>query len=78
MTQNGFVPGIVHLVDMEGDLRVKYVSRGQSDIVLIPAPSNDLDELLNWSSKRKWLSTASLSICVYHLRLSISVFNALD
>ena len=66
MTDNGFVPGTVHLVDIEGTLRAKHASGGQNDVVLIPAPSDDPDDPLNWSAKRKWLSTASISVCVFH------------
>ncbi|CAD6569270.1 MAG: hypothetical protein ASARMPRED_002697 [Alectoria sarmentosa] len=62
MTDNGFVPGTVHLVDIEGTLRAKHASGGQNDVVLIPAPSDDPDDPLNWSAKRKWLSTASISV----------------
>ena len=58
-----FVPGTVHLVDLEGVLRVKHASGQQEDIVLIPAPSEDPDDPLNWSAKRKLLSTTC--ICVY-------------
>ena len=69
MADNGFVPGTVHLVDMEGTLRAKHASGGQNDIVLIPAPSGDPDDPLNWSAKRKMVSTASVSLYVYHLLL---------
>ncbi|CAD6566702.1 MAG: hypothetical protein ASARMPREDX12_008802 [Alectoria sarmentosa] len=65
MTDNGFVPGTVHLVDIEGTLRAKHASGGQNDVVLIPAPSDDPDDPLNWSAKRKWLSTASISVYTF-------------
>lgn len=69
MTENGFVPGTMHLVDIEGTLRAKHASGGQTDVVLIPAPSDDPDDPLNWSAKRKLLSTASISMCVGTLLL---------
>ncbi|MCJ1371051.1 hypothetical protein MMC20_002266 [Loxospora ochrophaea] len=65
-----FVPGTVHLVDLEGVLRVKHASGQQEDIVLIPAPSEDPDDPLNWSAKRKLLSTTC--ICVYTLMVGIA------
>ena len=58
--ESEFVPGTIHLVDLEGTLRAKHASGGQRDIVLVPAPSNDPDDPLNWSRKRKLLSTASM------------------
>jgi hypothetical protein len=51
------IPGTVHLVDLEGTLRAKHASGGNSDVVLVPAPSNDPDDPLNWSPRRKMLST---------------------
>lgn len=69
MTENQFVPGTVHLVDIEGTLRAKHALVGQNDVVLIPAPSDDPDDPLNWSAKRKLLSTTCISMCVCHLLL---------
>ena len=69
MTEDPNIPGTVHLVDIEGTLRAKHASGGQHDIVLIPAPSDDPDDPLNWSAKRKLLSTACISTCVYYLLL---------
>lgn len=67
--ENRFVPGTIHLVDIEGTLRVKHASGAQNDVVLNPAPSDDPEDPLNWSAKRKLLSTASISLCVRHLML---------
>ena len=69
MTDDSFVPGSIHLVDIEGVLRAKHASGNQNDVVLIPAPSEDPDDPLNWSAKRKLLSTACISTCVCHLLL---------
>ena len=62
MTEDRSVPGTVHLVDLEGLLRAKHASGDQKDIVLIPVPSDDPDDPLNWSSRRKALSTACVSV----------------
>lgn len=64
MMEKPLVPGTLHLVDLEGILRAKHASGSESDIVLIPAPSEDPDDPLNWSAERKLLSTASISMCV--------------
>jgi len=59
------IPGTVHLVDLDGTIRAKHASGSQlKDVILVPAPSADPDDPLNWSPKRKLLSTASLSMYV--------------
>lgn len=64
------VPGTVHLVDLLGTMHAKHAEGGQKDIVLVPAPSADPDDPLNWSPSRKALST--ISICVYTLMVGIA------
>jgi hypothetical protein len=65
------IPGTVHLVDLEGTIRAKHASASQfKDVVLVPAPSADPDDPLNWSRRRKWLSTVSQS--VYTLMVGIA------
>ncbi len=67
------MPGTIHLVDLDGVLRAKHASGGQQDVVLVPAPSDDPDDPLNWSARRKILSTACISMCVCHLSYEWSV-----
>lgn len=64
-------PGTVHLVDLEGTLNAKHAkgSRNQ-DVVLVPAPSADPEDPLNWSPRRKTLSTVCM--CVYTLMVGVS------
>lgn len=64
MAEDSLVPGTVHLVDRERILRAKHALGGRKDVVLVPAPSDDPDDPLNWSAKRKLLSTACISLCV--------------
>jgi hypothetical protein len=65
------IPGTVHLVDLEGTIRGKHASGSNlSDVVLLPRPSSDPDDPLNWSPKRKRLSTASQSM--YTLMVGIA------
>lgn len=58
----GFIPGTVHLVDLEGTMASRHAEGNGKDIVLIPTPSNDPDDPLNWSSRRKYQLLAC--ICV--------------
>ncbi|KAL2670342.1 hypothetical protein Neosp_014809 [[Neocosmospora] mangrovei] len=53
-----FVPGTVQLVDLEGHRGVAH-AEDQRDVVLIPAPSSNPDDPLNWSSARKRVLLAS-------------------
>jgi MFS family permease len=73
------IPGTVHLVDLEGTILAKHSSSGQRDIVLVPAPSDDPDDPLNWSPKRKLLSTTCM--CVYTLMIgiaSVAIYSVLE
>ncbi|KAB8300340.1 hypothetical protein EYC80_000527 [Monilinia laxa] len=65
------IPGTIHLVDLEGVMRGQHASASRlHDVVLVPSPSSDPDDPLNWSPKRKTLSTTCMS--VYTLMIGIS------
>ncbi|KAI8933020.1 hypothetical protein NX059_009669 [Plenodomus lindquistii] len=55
---SGAIPGTVHLVDLDHNIQARHAGGG--DIILDPAPSSDPEDPLNWSPRRKLLST----ICV--------------
>lgn len=63
MIDQNVVPGTVHLVDLEHNMTTKH-SKGNKEIVLIPTPSDDPDDPLNWSPRRKALSTFCLAVYV--------------
>lgn len=46
------VPGTVHLVDLEHTLQTRH-AKTHRDIVLVPTPSADPDDPLNWTPGRK-------------------------
>jgi hypothetical protein len=73
MATSSVVPGTVHLVDLQGTLHVKH-ARGKAlaDVVLVPAPSNDPDDPLNWSPGRKLMSTISLTVYLLMIGLAVS------
>ncbi|KAF1982337.1 serine/threonine kinase 16 [Aulographum hederae CBS 113979] len=56
------IPGTVHLVDLEGTIAAKHAKGGKQDIVLVPAPSEDQDDPLNWTPRRKALSTLCMAV----------------
>ncbi|PYH77771.1 kinase-like protein [Aspergillus uvarum CBS 121591] len=55
------IPGTVTLVDLQHVLATRHLDKGDSDIVLIPEPSDDPNDPLNWAPRRKLLSTVCLS-----------------
>jgi hypothetical protein len=56
------IPGTFTLVDTEHVLATRHLDHGDRDIVLVPEPSSDLDDPLNWSPHRKLLSTVCVSV----------------
>ena len=56
------IPGTVTLVDVQHVLHTRHLDQGAGDIVLIPTPSADPDDPLNWSPSRKLMSTVSVSV----------------
>jgi hypothetical protein len=62
------VPGTIHLVDLEGTLANHL---GTRDIVLVPKPSDDPEDPLNWSRARKYVNLAcNLMYPEYSFRLT--------
>lgn len=54
-------PGNVQLIDEDGILKTKHAAAsGLQDIVLIPTPSDDPEDPLNWTPKRKLLATSCI------------------
>jgi len=51
------IPGTIHLVDLDHTMRARHAQGASQDIVLDPSPSNDPDDPLNWSPRRKLMST---------------------
>ncbi|KAL8660849.1 MAG: hypothetical protein Q9202_006132 [Teloschistes flavicans] len=65
-------PGTVRLVDVQSNLAQAKHASGirERDIVLVPAPSEDPDDPLNWSRGRKGLAVGC--ICVYTFTVGIA------
>src|ERR1700761_6180668 len=56
------VPGTVYLVDLDHRSRALH-SKAHQEIILVPTPSDDPNDPLNWSPRRKYL--ALVCMCVY-------------
>lgn len=50
-----FIPGTLHLVNVGGNARSQHANGSNQDVLLVPAPSSDPDDPLNWSAWRKRL-----------------------
>ncbi|KAH8807273.1 serine/threonine kinase 16 [Xylogone sp. PMI_703] len=70
------IPGTMHLVDIEGTLSAKHAKGSNSDIVLIPTPSDDPDDPLNWSKARKLMSTICMTVYILGVGLASSAIYA--
>ncbi|KAJ5936731.1 hypothetical protein N7466_003181 [Penicillium verhagenii] len=67
------IPGTVTLVDVQQVLHTRHLESGDRDIVLIPAPSAHPDDPLNWSPRRKLMSTVSVSVYTLFSGIACSV-----
>lgn len=56
------IPGTIYLVDVRGQVRGQHASE-KSDIVLVPQPSKDPEDPLNWNTCRKLF--ALVCMCIY-------------
>ncbi|KAK4934834.1 hypothetical protein LTR10_024002 [Elasticomyces elasticus] len=65
VSSHEYIPGTVHLVDLQGTIHARHAEGGKRDIVLVPPPSANPDDPLNWTPRRKLLSLTCL--CIYIL-----------
>ena len=70
-----FIPGTVWLVDETGCMPIQHASGRNLDVVLVPTPSADPNDPLNWPKRRKILSVSSMAMYVnltsYPIALSL-------
>ncbi|KZL84305.1 major facilitator superfamily transporter [Colletotrichum incanum] len=68
--ENVLPPGTSRLIDVDGSIITKHASGSdEGDIVLIPRPSDDPEDPLNWTQKRKLLATSC--VIVYTVMIAI-------
>ncbi|KAL7949505.1 major facilitator superfamily domain-containing protein [Trichoderma barbatum] len=63
------IPGTLHLVDLEHTSQSRHAS-GNTDIVLNPTPSNDPNDPLNWTPRRKLLSLICQNLYTWFVGIS--------
>lgn len=60
------IPGTVHLVDVDHDMLTADHAKGKNkDIVLVPKPSEDPEDPLNWTPYRKYLATFCMVVYTF-------------
>nr|POE93282.1 putative mfs-type transporter [Quercus suber] len=67
------VPGTIHLVDVNHTQLEKHSQAPKHDILLVPTPSDDPDDPLNWSRRRKYLSLGCLVVYTWFIGTANSV-----
>ena len=73
------VPGTMHLVDVQGVLRDKHAKGRNHDVILVPTPSKDPNDPLNWSPWRK--RTATACVLMYTIVIALgttTIFSILE
>lgn len=69
-TTNPKIPGTSQLVDLQGTIDAPHsADANKRDVVLLPSPSEDPNDPLNWTRWRKILST----ICMVAYTLTVSI-----
>ncbi|KAJ0118245.1 hypothetical protein J7T55_009028 [Diaporthe amygdali] len=66
------VPGTVQLVDIDEHLATRH-ARGHKDIILVPTPSADPEDPLNWSPGRKRLALTCIMLYTWFVGMALSV-----
>ncbi|KAF1935410.1 MFS general substrate transporter [Clathrospora elynae] len=69
-TATSATPGTVHLVDLDHSVQERHAGNG--DIILNPAPSNDPDDPLNWSPRRKLMLTICTNLYTWMVGIAVS------
>ncbi|KAH9882287.1 hypothetical protein J1614_000523 [Plenodomus biglobosus] len=67
---SGTIPGTVHLVDLNHDVQALHAGHG--DIILDPSPSSDPEDPLNWTPRRKLLSTICVNLYTWMTAISLA------
>ncbi|KAI6084308.1 putative MFS transporter [Hypoxylon rubiginosum] len=66
------VPGTVHLVDLEHTMATRH-AKDQTDIVLVPTPSADPNDPLNWTPRRKYMALTCALLYTWFNGMALSV-----
>lgn len=68
-SRHGNIPGTVHLVDVDQNMSAAHLN-GREDIILIPAPSADPEDPLNWSKSRKLMAVSASYVYLFAVGLA--------
>ncbi|CAK7222454.1 hypothetical protein SBRCBS47491_004870 [Sporothrix bragantina] len=71
----GDTPGTVYLVDHDHQVAGQH-AKADAEIVLVPAPSDDPDDPLNWTPRRRMLANTCMLLYVFAICIESSVINS--
>ncbi|KAF4415244.1 serine/threonine kinase 16 [Fusarium austroafricanum] len=71
MADSTDIPGTVHLVDLDHNMHARHAS-STADIVLNPTPSKDINDPLNWTPRRKFLSLICQNLYTWFAGFAVS------
>ncbi|KAF5984115.1 transporter protein HOL1 [Fusarium bulbicola] len=66
------IPGTIFLVDLNRNLRLRHAGGRDGDIVLDPAPSDDPEDPLNWTPRRKVLALICQNLYTWFTGMSVA------
>lgn len=66
------VPGTVQLVDIDDHHLAARHAKGHKDVILVPTPSADPEDPLNWSPGRKRLALTCVLLYVSSVQIRIA------
>ncbi|KAF4993155.1 hypothetical protein FGRMN_6640 [Fusarium graminum] len=72
MVEQNTIPGTIHLVDVNHNLRARHAGCGDGDIVLDPSPSDDPEDPLNWHPRRKILALVCQNLYTWFTGMSVA------
>lgn len=71
--EHDYVPGTVHLVDVAGQTSDALHDASKKDVVLVPRPSSDPNDPLNWTYRRKLLAVSMAYLYVLGTGIATSL-----
>jgi MFS family permease len=71
-SESDAIPGTVHLVDLEHTIHTRHGGGASGDIVLVPTPSSDPDDPLNWTPRRKLTATICSNLYTWVTGIAVS------
>ena len=73
LSPDDHVPGTIYLVDVAGQATSALHDASHKDVVLVPRPSSDPEDPLNWTDRRKLLAVSMAYLYVFGTGIATSL-----